>query len=347
MVASFPLEPPATTADPDGNAARPLQGQDLAPGDFSGPATVLVHHGTTHRFDRFDISVRANPDAAFGRVHYFTSARQDAEINYACEGPDLTIRIETDAERIAFEIERDPTEFGLDPEAGGDEIEALATAIARNRHLGPCPRVLDIALRIERPFFVEGTRNTGRARDRTPLVFPDLDGAWDLAMTTILGRHGIADTDDREIWDAAVEAHEEEIVTQMDALRDDVLLHLEEAFSKAASRCGIEAPAIPETVAVDLDMLTHNDLYRALTNDPDILKLEDPEEGGLVGADFVSGVIEALGYDSILLFDADCEYPRMTMPCGTTHIHVFQSQADRILILDGPDPAPGATCRAA
>lgn len=64
---------------------------------------IIVYHGTTHEFDRFD------PSKAFqlnhlGQGFYFSSSEGDSEINYAGIGPDLRNRIgELADEYIAFD----------------------------------------------------------------------------------------------------------------------------------------------------------------------------------------------------------------------------------------------------
>jgi hypothetical protein len=67
-------------------------------------APLVVYHGTTHDFPSFTVE-RANPENYWGSGFYFTTSAEDAGDNYAGEGPDLTQRIDTMAEKIADRLE--------------------------------------------------------------------------------------------------------------------------------------------------------------------------------------------------------------------------------------------------
>jgi hypothetical protein len=66
---------------------------------------LVVYHGSTADFESFD-SARANPESDLGGGFYFTNATGDVGTNYAGEGPDLTQKIQREAERIADETDR-------------------------------------------------------------------------------------------------------------------------------------------------------------------------------------------------------------------------------------------------
>jgi hypothetical protein len=59
----------------------------------------LLFHGTTHIFNVFKKD-RANIENDLGKGYYFTNTENDAQVNYAGEGPDLTNRIERLAEQL-------------------------------------------------------------------------------------------------------------------------------------------------------------------------------------------------------------------------------------------------------
>lgn len=63
---------------------------------------LVVYHGTTADFESFD-SGKANPESDLGAGVYFTNTPEDVSENYAGFGPDLTNKIEREAERIANE----------------------------------------------------------------------------------------------------------------------------------------------------------------------------------------------------------------------------------------------------
>lgn len=76
--------------------------------EFTAGEGVVVEaiHGTTSDFDTFDLK-KSNPESDLGSGFYFTNNIEDVGINYAGLGPDLTIKIERTAERIASETDRE------------------------------------------------------------------------------------------------------------------------------------------------------------------------------------------------------------------------------------------------
>lgn len=74
--------------------------------DYQGGGAVFdAWHGTTH-----DITVfkkQGQIDNFLGLGPYFTTSRQDADANYAGEGPDLTLRISREQENIADSFHND------------------------------------------------------------------------------------------------------------------------------------------------------------------------------------------------------------------------------------------------
>ena len=57
------------------------------------------YHGTTHDFSKFDLN-KGNPENHFGQYPHFTNNAEDASVNYAGHGPDLTGRIDNRADQI-------------------------------------------------------------------------------------------------------------------------------------------------------------------------------------------------------------------------------------------------------
>ena len=75
-----------------------------------------VYHGSTHDINEFD-ATNANPESDWGPATYTSTSMDDINPNYAGEGPDLTQRIQIQAERIADDM-------GLDY----DDPEVIAAA---------------------------------------------------------------------------------------------------------------------------------------------------------------------------------------------------------------------------
>jgi len=127
---------------------------------------LVVYHGTTHDFDSFELE-RGNINNAVGKGYYFTSSPDDASINYAGVGADLTQRIEMEYERIeqSFEIEYSidelVDEFSITEDQASEIINGenpelasvLAKRKARKTHKGEHDgAVIPAYIRMEKPF---------------------------------------------------------------------------------------------------------------------------------------------------------------------------------------------------
>lgn len=82
--------------------AEVFEGSELVTDYEGGPAVFVLYHGTTADFDTFDRS-RANIESDMGAGFYFSNNPDDVAPNYAGVGPDLTNKIQREAERIASE----------------------------------------------------------------------------------------------------------------------------------------------------------------------------------------------------------------------------------------------------
>ena len=100
--------------------------------------TIRGYHGTTHDFTIFDRS-RGNAEGNWGKGFYFTNNEDDAEANYAGEGPDLTNRIELLAENMEW----------MDGYEDMDYEQRLEEA--RKQLAGDNPHVISAAIKMENP----------------------------------------------------------------------------------------------------------------------------------------------------------------------------------------------------
>jgi hypothetical protein len=66
--------------------------------------TTDAYHGSTRDITSFDSSLHGSPEGHYGPHNYFTSSQDDL-LNYSGEGPDLTGRIEREAEQIADDLD--------------------------------------------------------------------------------------------------------------------------------------------------------------------------------------------------------------------------------------------------
>jgi hypothetical protein len=89
------------------------------------------YHGTTHDFDKFDLS-KADPEGHMGRGVYATSNPMDAGYNYARpDGADLRVKIERRADQIVSDNEGTSLDDAMDMA----EAEMVGPAVGRVRKL--------------------------------------------------------------------------------------------------------------------------------------------------------------------------------------------------------------------
>jgi hypothetical protein len=317
-----------------GSLAPALRGHGLSPRDLTATQNVIIaaHHGTTHLFDRFDVSLLGNPEGAFGAVHYFTSCEEDARHNYACEGPDMRCRINHEAEQLGCDIELDPQSFGLDADAYPDICHQEAAKRLLDKYHGGQERVIDCYLKLDNPFLVYGRQTKGEtnAATSTPALFNDLDDIWLTAETEVLANNGILYDPGSEVWEASREIYEEEILDRVDEIREEYIDLISVAMMTAARDLGTDAPPLPDGILEDFEGLTHDRFYRILSNDDAVSQIEHSKTGAMISSAFVGKVIEAMGFDSIVLLNANEAFPAMDMYAGTTHIHVFAAMEKNI-----------------
>lgn len=276
--------------------SRPLlDGDHLAISDFEHGAVVHCYHGTTHDFTRFDPTIRGWSDGQFGAVNYFTTDSWDAASNYLEDGADLKNRLEQVTERLVDDIWADPESFDLDGEDLDENLVAdTAQSLARAQVVGPTPRVLDLYVRLDNPFFLGGPK---------AWRIPNLPSMDDLDISV--------DPEDEEEWDMAWE----------DAYNERAEM-LTDLFDKAADILGYDGTIeVPTKLFDDSYDGTSKDLETIILDHH--VYLECLETGRLLSHALVGAVIQALGYDSIVLLEADKRFTSMSMNAGTTHIHLF------------------------
>jgi len=330
-----------------GTDAPVIEPQDINDFDFTqpGPHILQGYHGTTHTFDAFD-ATRGNVEGHFGRVNYFSSDECDAHSNYVGEGPDLTKRIERRAESItdvlqgridesedaAAEVALIVAEAGLalDPSfLGGDAdagvvIDELALQLARKELSGGDAIAMEVFIKTEKPFVI------GDADNPQWFTLQEIDEAEVMSRAADSTGIDIADIE------ADPDAHEEALQDARWEIMEETPNVLVDAINEVASQYDIDPGAILSEVyenfpegeanATDIEeMLRHNE-----TLDYDLVD----EKNDLIGSHVVSAIIQAMGYDSIIMKNADKVFPRMNMNEGAAHIHVFHENRTNIKSVD-------------
>lgn len=302
-----------------GTPLSPVPAAALAGFDWSRPGPVVVHafHGTTHDFSAFSLK-NASHEAQFGKVFYFTSSPADASINYASEtGPDLVNRIERRSEILYHEIFNDPEAFDLPEDAETEAMNALATERATKELLGPVREVHELYLRLDSPFVIDASGRTDRA------MFPGID-AWSQALEEVA-----ADLDlDPDDLDDKNDEHQDAIFDRLDEIRAELHERISRAILIAAHRLGCNPPRMPE-FDDGPDCIGCNRFEHLFKETGDAVFLEN-EEGEMVSGSFFAMLLEELGYDSIVLLNAEQRFETMRMDHGTTHIHLMGSGRARI-----------------
>jgi hypothetical protein len=275
--------------------------------DFSGkgPFVMRAHHGTTHEISEFNASVKGVTESQFGAVNYFTSDYSDAQDNYAGEGPDLTNRIEQLAERIEQEenIEMDE-----------------ARSIAREKLHGGNEQVLEVYIRTEKPFVV-GDENSPW------MEFVDYEELEGRAIDRVSEGEGV------EVKE--IEENRDDYEDQIDKARWEIEADepnaLIEAIQTVAARYDADAGGILESVSdYSHEGINQSKLEELLRGSEALGYAEDMDTGDLVGYQMLGEIIQELGFDSIILKNANERFENMNMGYGTAHVHVFDENNTNI-----------------
>jgi len=311
-----------------------VESQDINDYEFAEntPVVVKVFHGTTHDFNEFD-ATRGGQEGQFGAINYFTSSEFDAEQNYAGEGPDLTNRIEQRSEQLEFDIEDAANAENVDflvEELGLDEstAEALvneeinvsdaAKEVARKELSGGQDQVLELFVRLDNPFVI------GENSKWIDLV--DNDSIQEDAMQEVADSNGVSLEEVQE----NLEDFEDEIDEARWAIEADQENELVSAIQTVSGRYGVEAADLAAQVYDLGESAKPEDIENLLRSSDDYAFAEDQETGEIITSQLVAEVIQEMGFDSIILRDANSRFENMEMDQGTAHVHIFDSNKTNI-----------------
>jgi hypothetical protein len=113
---------------------------------------LVVYHGTTHDFESFELE-KGNVENAVGIGYYFTTSPEDASINYAGEGADLTQRIGGEVDKVNNEIE-----YELDIDEIVEKFE-VTEEVAESLKNGDNPELADELAKREARKRLKGSHN--------------------------------------------------------------------------------------------------------------------------------------------------------------------------------------------
>lgn len=304
------------------------------------PYVLKAYHGTTHTFEEFNASIRGTKEGQFGAVNYFTSSEYDAGQNYTEGGPDLTNRIEFRSEQLEQKIEdmfeekgRKETLDQLYNETGNlrfvsskiadmDDSEAIVDAaktLASMELKGDEGRVLEVYVKTEKPFIV--------GDDSPWLEFVDIDELESKAIAQVAENNDISEDDVIENRDD----YEDQIDEARWEIEADTENELVSAIETVATKYGIDpSELMSELYEVSTEGTTHQNLEELFRNTEALAYAEDPETGELAGYHALGEIIQELGFDSIILKNANERFKNMNMNPGTAHIHVFDANNTNI-----------------
>lgn len=315
-----------------GDGYETVESEEINYTDFSEdkPYVLKVFHGTTHNIDLFLASVRGNKEGQFGAVNYFTSSEGDANENYAGQGPDLTGRIEGRSVEIESDnlsehfngtaedlllLVPDMVDVATAQSMIDSDImpEALAARIAYKEMTGGKEQVLEMFVRTEKPFVV--------GADVSPWIeFVDFDALESEAIERV--------AEDNDVSVLAVKEDRENYEEQIDETRWEIEADtpnaLTEAIEEVAAETGIDAKQLLfDLMDISVEGLSQSNLEKTLRDSEALAYAEDQDSGRIIGSHVIGQIIQKLGFDSIILKNAEERFTNMNMEPGTAHVHVF------------------------
>ncbi len=247
-----------------------------------------LYIGSTFDIEELDLE-KMSPESYMGRAIYTTTSPDDASINYAGEGPDLTNKIQLRAERIADETDRnydDPEVLEqARSEVKGENLGVIYPMMGRSE------KVFDIRTYGDNPIL------SYKLRDMDP------EDYLDEAKLKVDKN----DYDTTEEYDEALREEAEDIA------RDDSYNFEPEGelvdFLQAIRRDDRVSNEDYEQLVQDIGMrafddegISAQDLNRVMRKST--MYAEDPETGAIVNSDVFRNALQEAGFDTIKM-DAD------------------------------------------
>jgi hypothetical protein len=242
---------------------------------------LVVYHGTTHDIKEFSMA-RGNPENAFGKGFYFTTSPEDASINYAGEGPDLTNRIDQLTERI---------ESNEDIES--DKAREKALKQLKGEHDGA---VMPVYVKMEKPFDM--------TEDAKSDIYIERDEEYYLDLAKDRVERDDYDGDD-EYEEALREEADEIYYDDYDPKEDGDGVEILDAIEQVVnSNEYLDIDQTRSEVAQDFrmhlqeyDRLTPKQVYDWLE---ERLEYATDEDGNLASHDIIREIVQRAGYDGAI-----------------------------------------------
>jgi hypothetical protein len=320
--------------------------QDVKTGE---PIVAKAYHGTTNEFYEFDSSVKGNIEGHLGKVNYFTSDYQDANINYLSEGADITGRIDRRQDELEDTLRYDyqSSEEGLNFQKIIDDFNITDSEV-KNLYPSGKPEFIQ-AEEISR-FLAEKELKGGTEQVLELYV--------KLNNPVVLGKGSTwfetLNVSDSDLEQAAQEIADENDITLEEA-KDDYNFDIEQRAIENTGYENLHVEALRDALqsnrydgALASDILGDN-YYET---DVDLNKLEqdirkselyDNAEGEMASSQVIADFFKNLGFDGIILTDVSQRFKNMGLGSGTSHIHVFDEFNNQIKLADGSNVNFGET----
>jgi hypothetical protein len=299
------------------------------------PHVIRAYHGTTQNFEMFDATAKGNVEGQFGKVNYFTTSFADAAQNYGASGTDLTNKIEKRSEEIFDMISDIAEREGMDrvvsllqkrfPEANiapDADVNDLALVIARSQLAGNIEQVLEVYIRTDNPFVISEELNW--------IEIFDNEANERQAIDLVAENNGVSAEDINKNR----ESYEDEIYEAQWQIESEIQNPFVAAIEEVAARYNFDATEIAseiyELTSESAGVVRAKEFEQALRNSEGLMYAEDFETGELISNQIIAEVIQELGYDSIILKDADIRFSGMDIADKTAHIHIFDENKTNI-----------------
>ena len=242
---------------------------------------LVVYHGSTADFESFNRE-RANIESDLGAGFYFSNTTADVAENYAGEGPDLTNKIQREAERIADEEGLDYS----DPNVVKAAKERLGV-----QHGGA---VYPVYLSIQNPVILEDGGGTFIDSG----VTLNSEAYIDEARDQLEDEEGAGNFDDQDVaaraeelaMDNGDETAEGGIYGMLDAIEQ-----MQDDFSD------IDVDQLRQDLAdVSYDGMRAGDLIEAMKASEGLMYATDAETGDMASNEVIRRAFEAVGFDGFI-----------------------------------------------
>jgi hypothetical protein len=292
--------------------------------DENGEPKVF-YHGTTNNFNVFDSTVKGNKEGHLGQMNYFTSSRSDAERNYLSGGMDLTTRIETLAESIAYDAEELSNKelaekYDIDEKQISfiKDINDKAKKIAELKLLGSEEKILPVFIKSKKPITL-GKKSTWI----NTIEISDEDIAT--ATQEVADDYGVTEEEARDEYDYEIR----ERAIQNSGAENVVV----EALEKALRANGYDSSKASEILGDNFyeEEIDLNEIEKSLRK----AELYDNNMGEMASSQVISDMFKNLGYDSIILDNVSDRFKNMGLSKEDSHVHVFDENNNNIKLADG------------